>query len=566
MFSHLQSRIQAEERQQKQNSRGAWNKKHKKSPIPPSSDPRGWDFRSESDRQLVPDGWATIVPEPFEQSTAAIPLEPAKIPRLAHGLEKVLERPGIHYLKDPETGEYNFDPWLENICQPEDFDYTKLPEYMIASTDTNAHQIARKHGARYVSSTSSITSLVAKMYLHISEERPPNIASFSHALDGEPHTFTKTQRLPTSALLKSLGDGLYAVDADKSAQGDNGNIMQILGKSMELMLTAPPERFEKFTVANSANLKPEELDEDYHRFTKLDKFMLRAQMDCYDERLPYKTFDLKTRATLAVRMDPAGYKENLDYILNKEEGLINSFEREDYDMLRSAFLKYSFQARIGGMDGIFVCYHNTSTVFGFQYFPIADMDRLLFGTPEFGQQSFDISLKLLGRLLDAVTNAFPDTDTRVTMGRGIDGKFHTFAEPVSIPALTNIPEPTAPPMKWTLHTASKINDEFTTPLFFTPPDKWTVHYNLVKSPHSGRRLSEECEKFRELASGEKRGPDGKKERGRNFKFIDSLRRMAGLPRIDRGLGEAGEREEGGWERERERERGRERFERERVGR
>lgn len=38
-----------------------------------------------------------------------------------------------------------------------------------------------------------------------------------------------------------------------------------------------------------------------------------------------------------------------------------------YDMSRSAFLKYSMQVRIGDMDGIFVAYHNTARIFGFQY-------------------------------------------------------------------------------------------------------------------------------------------------------------------------------------------------------
>lgn len=33
-------------------------------------------------------------------------------------------------------------------------------------------------------------------------------------------------------------------------------------------------------------------------------------------------------------------------------------------------IKDSFQVRIGGMDGIFLAYHNTSRIFGFQYVPL----------------------------------------------------------------------------------------------------------------------------------------------------------------------------------------------------
>ena len=39
-------------------------------------------------------------------------------------------------------------------------------------------------------------------------------------------------------------------------------------------------------------------------------------------------------------------------------------------MIRSTLLKYSMQARIGMMDGIFLAYHNTSRLFGFQYMPL----------------------------------------------------------------------------------------------------------------------------------------------------------------------------------------------------
>lgn len=33
-------------------------------------------------------------------------------------------------------------------------------------------------------------------------------------------------------------------------------------------------------------------------------------------------------------------------------------------------LKYSMQVRIGMMDGIFLAYHNTKRLFGFQYIPL----------------------------------------------------------------------------------------------------------------------------------------------------------------------------------------------------
>jgi len=58
------------------------------------------------------------------------------------------------------------------------------------------------------------------------------------------------------------------------------------------------------------------------------------------------------------------------YDIHQERGFYHSFEREYYDMVRSAMLKYSMQVRIGKMDGIFVAYHNTARLFGFQYLPL----------------------------------------------------------------------------------------------------------------------------------------------------------------------------------------------------
>ena len=46
------------------------------------------------------------------------------------------------------------------------------------------------------------------------------------------------------------------------------------------------------------------------KFKKANSFLLRSQLDCQDPRLPKKSFDLKTRATLPIRMDVANYRVN----------------------------------------------------------------------------------------------------------------------------------------------------------------------------------------------------------------------------------------------------------------
>eukprot|EP01126_Amoeba_proteus_P007446 TRINITY_DN12682_c0_g1_i4.p1 TRINITY_DN12682_c0_g1~~TRINITY_DN12682_c0_g1_i4.p1 ORF type:complete len:228 (+),score=44.21 TRINITY_DN12682_c0_g1_i4:151-834(+) len=82
-----------------------------------------------------------------------------------------------------------------------------------------------------------------------------------------------------------------------------------------------------------------------------------------------------------------------------------SFEREFFDMIRSAFLKYILQAKIGNMDGIFVAFHNTEQIFGFEYITLEEMEACVFETPEMAEISFSASLQILNFLLERITTS-----------------------------------------------------------------------------------------------------------------------------------------------------------------
>jgi len=72
-----------------------------------------------------------------------------------------------------------------------------------------------------------------------------------------------------------------------------------------------------------------------------DKFVLRSQLDCFDPRLPGTgVFDIKTRAVMSIRHDLLNFEENSGYQIRTLQGLVESFEKEYYDLIRSAFLKY----------------------------------------------------------------------------------------------------------------------------------------------------------------------------------------------------------------------------------
>ncbi|KAF8208860.1 mitochondrial protein Pet127-domain-containing protein [Mycena galopus ATCC 62051] len=153
-----------------------------------------------------------------------------------------------------------------------------------------------------------------------------------------------------------------------------------------------------------------------YRYAKSPKFVMRSQLDCVDRRLPGTgVFDIKTRACLPVRMDILNWEENSGYLIKSAQGLVESFEREYYDLIRSAFLKYGFQVRIGNMDGVIVAYHNTAKMFGFQYVSLEEMDQRLFGSePGAGDRVFQKCVGLLECIAPEIIQCFPNQSLKCT--------------------------------------------------------------------------------------------------------------------------------------------------------
>lgn len=164
--------------------------------------------------------------------------------------------------------------------------------------------------------------------------------------------------------------------------------------------------------------------------SKSGDLLFRSQLDCHHQKLPQKVFDLKTRATIPIRLDVENYQNYVNYRLTKPTGLFESFEREYYDMVRSAFLKFSMQVRIGKMDGIMVGFHNTREIFGFQYIPLSEMDFCVFGNSHFAAASFSLSVKIFNALLTEATKRFPGRDLQTT--------FYTNPNSVSSPPIAFI--------------------------------------------------------------------------------------------------------------------------------
>jgi hypothetical protein len=363
--------------------------------------------------------------------------EELAVPSLSYGLERVLFNPGVYQLQDPRSRVFNFDPYLQTIMPVTEFDFTLLKKFITSSRDKTLLSTAAAEKKKYTGSTSSMTSALAHFHYLLSQWRPINPGLLSKNFPAPFESFTALHRSPTAIFLR-YKDGVYAIDADK--QYDTANVLSMLGQSMEKLLTLSTEEFEQYRK-HSSDPPSEEArgkSEAYH-YTTMGDFLMRSQLDAHDPRIPGTgMFDLKTRAVVSIRMDTAEYEHGSGYEIRGRHGEWESYEREYYDMIRSAFLKYSLQVRMGRMDGIFVAFHNTLRIFGFQYISLPEMDYALHGSDDTmtGDSEFKLSLSLLNRVLDRATTRFPEKsirlffETRPQTASEAAPYMYIFAEPV----------------------------------------------------------------------------------------------------------------------------------------
>ena len=291
-----------------------------------------------------------------------------------------------------------------------EFDFNALKAYVTSSKDTSLKKIANDHKKRYAGSTSSMTAAMSHFHFLISQWRPINTSMLSKDFPAKLSSFTELSRTPSAIFLR-WKDGSYAIDADK--EFDTANVLSMLGKSMEKLLTLKKGDYERYRRANPDGVSEEErvTPESFH-YSTMGDFLMRSQLDAHDPRLPGTgMFDLKTRAVVSIRMDVTNYEHGVGYQIKTRQGEWESFEREYYDMIRAAFLKYSMQVRMGRMDGIFVAFHNVERIFGFQYISLPEMDSTIHGQWDtcLGDQEFKLSLDLLNKILDKATKKFPET-------------------------------------------------------------------------------------------------------------------------------------------------------------
>ncbi|KAF5389241.1 hypothetical protein D9757_003485 [Collybiopsis confluens] len=359
------------------------------------------------------------------------------IATLHHGLDRVLFNPGVHWLRDPRSRVYNFPPALGIIPKVFDFAFERLTGFVRSSRDQDLWALARQEDRKFAGSTSSLSGMLCHLYFLLSGNKTVDTSTLGMDFRREGPTFTPGQRMPATVVF-NYNDGVYSIDSSSSKSSDNDkNILLWMGVVLEKYLTMSSEDFLSFIRSHPYQLEkmPEEPTREAYRYSKSDKFVMRSQLDCHDTRLPGTgVFDIKTRACLPIRMDLLNFKENSGYIIRRNNGYVESFEREYYDLIRAAFLKYQFQVRIGNMDGVFVAYHNTARMFGFQYVSLEEMDQRLFGpAPGTGDRVFQKCVEMLELVSEEIVSCFPGQSVKCTFEteEGLGRDLNIWVEPYS---------------------------------------------------------------------------------------------------------------------------------------
>ncbi|KAI0822315.1 mitochondrial protein Pet127-domain-containing protein [Trametes gibbosa] len=416
------------------------------------------------------------------------------VPKLQHGLDAVLKTPGVHWVQDPESGEYNLPQYLENIPRVADFAFDRLPGFKPSSQDKTMVNLAKKNNCRFAGSTSSLTGILAQIYLLISEEKYISVSNLGPEFQNAPRYFTPGQRIPVSVKLH-YQDGVYTTDYDSERDESTDDIILLpmassflqesSGLLLEKFFTLPKNDFDKFrksyTSRDYLTLK------DTHRYAKHGDFLMRSQLDCREDSLPGTgVFDLKTRAISAIRHDVHNYLSYLDHKIESLTGRRGSFEEEYYDMIRAAFLEYSFQARIGNMDGVLVAYHNTARIFGFQYVSLHEMDTALFGRAGVGDRVFLRCVALMERLYREIVQAFPARSVKVTFEKR-SNVVRAWVQPLENPDSDADPPVVELQLSLTnLMRGRRARGQYA--VFSESP--WTVQYRIVRSQQSQEEIIE----------------------------------------------------------------------------
>uniref|UniRef100_A0A7S0DHA6 Pet127-domain-containing protein n=1 Tax=Amorphochlora amoebiformis TaxID=1561963 RepID=A0A7S0DHA6_9EUKA len=386
-----------------------------------------------SEFQLLP---SPIDSEIFDTNVQDCPSLPERIKQLEkpgrlHLTESIKELPDT---KGGDIGEDGFSPkalfdpchkaaipphW-EKMYLPEEMHSKYITGFTPASRDEALQKISRDNNCKIMASTSSISSILMHLHFVLNGFRAPGLEMFSPVFASLPKRFTTTTRAPSQVILRNLGDGLWGLNSIPSG-GTKNNLLMELGKSFEQQLCYSEEDFNQILLTNPETPTIPE-PPDVFRYTRYGNLMLRSQLDTVKEceNGEFYVYDIKTRAVNPIRMDIGNAAEYGTFLPETLLGAFRSVEREWYDMVRSNFLKYNFQCRIGQMDGVIVAFHNVKKVFGYQYITLDEIDTMLYGSSSVADFSFNASIAALNDALRKITSSFQNQENLILTVYGSD--------------------------------------------------------------------------------------------------------------------------------------------------
>ena len=339
------------------------------------------------------------------------------VPFLNDVFDPMMKYPGIYKIDDLKEfiPEKNFK-FLKRLPQPHEIDMERISSWKPPSLDTQLLNMGLENKTKFVMSTSSVSSLMTHLLFLSSffkEADYSMLASFNRASQMR---FMSSYKSGSSCFLRKLhgSPDIYAVDSDQGLLEPKHKILMDMGHIIEKICIKDVEEFQGMYVKSHQDLeKYKTLDSDYHRFIKVDRdLLIRSQIDCQgvDAQGNNIVFEIKSRAASVLRYRVWEYYKFLDYELKEIYGDLNTFEREYYDLIRGAFLKYFLQMHIGQMDGAFIFYHNTLETLGFEYIKQDDIKKTLAGDSFKADIIFYSSAKLTTIVLDKVIQDNPLKD------------------------------------------------------------------------------------------------------------------------------------------------------------
>lgn len=363
--------------------------------------------------------WPRLDTRPLSLDPVDVP-QTASVPTLAHGLQQVLRGSGLFPLHAPWDrasacpSNSRAADYLRRIVPPEQIVWENMPRYVPAKDDASIHALAASlAGVHYASSTSSMTPTLATLYHLISNFRDTELlGGLSPRMSELPVGFTRLQKRPSAFMLTPVSAAgetpVFAVNAH-DADSTGPRILLELGNSIERMLTTSAAEFERTFVRGGARPagaaeRPAGDGEQFYHYSRASQFLLRAQIDARNPDND-EVFDVKTRAVAAIRYNLANYSAFRGARLRSLRGVSDSYEREFYDMVRSVFIKYALQLRIGRMSGALIAYHNTAEMLGLEFVDLREIEMYVFGGSMWADLAFAASMRLLEEILARVREA-----------------------------------------------------------------------------------------------------------------------------------------------------------------